>query len=60
MAGAPAKLQTALILLLGLSSLLADLRCDGLELLSLGVRLQGRIIKMSFAGSRDHTVFFVH
>ena len=57
MSGVPVKLQTAVTLLLGLESLLAVLHCDSLELLSLKVRLQGNIIKMSFAASMDHTVF---
>jgi len=33
MAGVPAKLRTAVIVLLGRVGLLADLHCDGLELL---------------------------
>jgi len=57
MAGAAAKLRTAVIVLLGLGGLLADLNCDSLELLLLKVRLQGNLIKMNFAGSRDHRVF---
>ena len=58
MAGVPAKLRTAVIVLLGLviGGVLADLHCESLELLSLKVRLQGNIIAISFAGSRDHTV----
>jgi len=55
MAGVAAKLQTAVIVLLGLGGLLADLRCDSLELL-LKVTLQGNLIKMRFAGSKNHTV----
>jgi len=42
--------------LLGLVGLLAGLHCVSLELLLLKVMLHGNIIKMSFAGSRDHTV----
>ena len=53
----PAKLRTAVIVLLGLGGLLADLRCDSLELFLLKVRLRGNITKIGFAGSRDHTVF---
>jgi hypothetical protein len=56
MAGVPAKLRTAVIVLLGLVGLLTDLNCDSLELLSLKVILQGNIITMGVAGSRDHTV----
>jgi hypothetical protein len=51
-----AKLRTAVIVLLGLGGLLADLHCDSLELLLLKVTLWGSVIKMSFVGSRDHTV----
>jgi len=40
----------------GGGGLLPDLHCESLELLLLMVRLQGNIIKMSFAGSRDHIV----
>ena len=59
MAGAPAKLRTAVIVLLGLViwDLLADLHCESLDLLVLKIRLQEYLIKVSFAGSRDHTVF---
>ena len=58
MAGVPAKLQTAVIVPLGLviGGLRADLNCESMELLSLMVRIQGNIIKMSFAGSRIHRV----
>jgi len=56
MAGVPAKMRTAVIVLLGLGGLLADLHCDSLELLLWNVILQGNLIKMSFVGSRDHTV----
>jgi len=44
----PAKMRTAIIVLLCLVGLLADLHCGGLELLSLKVILQRNIIKMSF------------
>jgi len=59
MAGVPAKLRTAVIVLLGLviEGLLADLHCESLELLLLKIVLQGSTIKMSFAGSRNHTGF---
>ena len=57
MAGVAAKLRTAVIVLFSLGGLLAYLNCDSLELLLLKVRLQGNLIKMSFAGSRDHRVF---
>ena len=49
MAGVPAKLRTAVIVLLGLiiGGLLADLHCESIELLSLKVRLQGNLIAIS-------------
>ena len=58
MAGVPAKLRNAVTVLLGLviGGLLADLHCESLELLLLMVMLQGNIIKVSFAESRDPTV----
>ena len=56
MAGVPAKLPAAVIVLRGLGGLLADLHCDSLESLSWQVMLLGNIITMSFTGSRDHTV----
>jgi hypothetical protein len=56
MAGVPAKLRTAVIVLLCLVGLLAGLYCVSLESLLLKVMLHGHIIKISFAGSRDHTV----
>ena len=56
MAGVPAKLRTAVFVLLGLGGLLEDLYCESLELLLLMVRLQGNIINMSFARSKDRTV----
>ena len=43
-------------MLLGLVGLIAGLHCVSLELLLLKVMLEGNLIKMSFAGSRDHTV----
>ena len=57
MAGVPAKLRTAVIVLLDLviEGLLADLHCDSLELLLLKIVLQGNTIKMSFVGSRNQT-----
>jgi hypothetical protein len=57
MAGVTAKFRAAVILLFGLAGLLADLHCDSLEWLSLKIRLQENLIKMSFTGSRDYTVF---
>ena len=56
MAGVPAKLRTAVFVLLGLGGLLEDLYCESLELLLLMVRLQGNTIKISFAGSKVRTV----
>jgi hypothetical protein len=54
--GVPTKLQAEVTLLLGLVGLQEELHCDSLELLSLKVMLQGNLIKMSFTGSRNHTV----
>ena len=49
MASVPAKLRTAVTVLLGLviGGLLADLHCESFELLSLKVRLQGNLIAIS-------------
>jgi hypothetical protein len=56
MAGVPAKLRRAVIVLLGLGGLLADLNCVSLELLSLKVMIQGNIITKSFVGTGDRTI----
>ena len=45
-----------MLLSLVIGGLLANLHCESLELVLLLVRLQGNIIKMIFAESRNHTV----